>query len=442
MPSGVSRNVALVTGGRIALLALLFAANVLIIRALGPVAFGAYALCIACVKIFSGCLGDALDLAVMRQVPVQLRSDPLKAHEVLRAAFWVRTAIGAAVLVLAAAFPGLWGHALGLESPGKLVLLTAVAILGDLSLRSVAGYLQASQQFGRFMLIDTVQQVGRFLAVVVLLPLGMLTTTSALAVYAIAPFVTCALGLLFVPVELLRPRRPHPGELWDILHYTKWMTLAMGMAAIFERLDILMLGHFRGQAEMGLFAAALTLATIPDFIGGCLSTALQPRIAEVQARGEFGAFFKKYLKYVGPIAVVALIGAVTVGGWFVQAFLSAKYAQSVGAFRVLVVGSIVCAVLTPLPSALIAFVAPRRMPLITGLGLVLVTVAGLFAIPRYGYMGAAVMIVSVRLTLAGLILLQARALYRTKPIAPPRQLKGDHDNELSMAVAVAAEPQP
>src|SRR5438552_526912 len=101
------RNLLLVAGGQISLLAIWFAATTLLARKLGPEAFGIYALCTTAIKLFTSCFGDPLDLAVMREAPILLRSDRFGAHALVRAAFLIRIILGLAAIVAATIAPAL-----------------------------------------------------------------------------------------------------------------------------------------------------------------------------------------------------------------------------------------------------------------------------------------------------------------------------------------------
>src|SRR5262249_27554709 len=69
------RNLILVAGGQVALLAIWFGATTLLARKLGPEALGPDALRVNAIKIFTSCFRDPLDLAVMREAPTYFPTD-------------------------------------------------------------------------------------------------------------------------------------------------------------------------------------------------------------------------------------------------------------------------------------------------------------------------------------------------------------------------------
>src|SRR5207237_6311628 len=92
-PSRIASQLVLVTAARVGMLALWFIATMIVARSLGPSSYGVYALCLTGIKIFTGIFGDALDLAILREVPLYLRDDRPRATHVMHVSLWLRVAI-------------------------------------------------------------------------------------------------------------------------------------------------------------------------------------------------------------------------------------------------------------------------------------------------------------------------------------------------------------
>jgi O-antigen/teichoic acid export membrane protein len=417
MAGSTKRNLLLVTATRIALMAMAFVGSAMVIRTLGPAAFGLYALCIAYIKIVTGCLGDAIDLAVLREVPVHLQARPQRALEILRGAFWLRAGVGVSCIAAAATFPALAGRMLLADgAPVLMVPLLAAGILGDLLMRSSAGYFQAAESFGRFLMLDAIVQLGRFASVVASIVAHKASPALILLCYVAWPYVAFAASLPLLPRQLVKPARSHRHDLSQILHHSKWLVIALVMAAVFERTDVLMLGRLAGAAQVGIYSAALTLALLPDLVTGCLSTVLFPKVSAVHARGEFARLNRQYLKYAIPVALFGAVCAQTLGTWTIETFFSHKYVESIPVFRIVVLGSLLSGVMTPLPSALLAFVAPRRVVVVSAIALGMVAALGMILIPRYGAIGAAVSVVLTRAAAAIIIVQMSRTVARRPPV--------------------------
>ena len=415
-PSGdaiTRRNRFVLPVARVALLGLWFIATLQIARILGPAAFGIYWLCQNAIRIVTGCVSDPLDMAVMREAPIYFRSQPSIAMELIRSAFWLRITAGVLCSLAAAAVPGVVSWLI-FDSPDYklLALFTALGIVGDLLLRSSLGFFQASERFGSFMLVDMLWQLSRVVTVAVLWLCGALTMQAAIILYVAAPFAAFALAIMLFPAEVRKPVLPHPDRLRGVLHYSKWMAAVTVMAVIAERLDIFMLKHFRSDHEVGIYGGAMALALIPDFLNSSIQTVLSPRIAPAFADGQFIHLRNSYLKLAVPAGLLAAVIAWLIGGPVIKAFLSTRYVESIDAFKVLILATLFNAVMTPLSSPLVSYVRPKLAMIVSGLSLVIVGGVGVVLIPRYGVMGASMLILITRVIVGSILFVIADRLAR------------------------------
>jgi O-antigen/teichoic acid export membrane protein len=411
VPSRTFSQLLWVSAGRMALVGTWFVATILMGRVLGVVGFGLYVYCQTAIKIVTGCVGDPLDMAVMRQGPLLLKDNRPRALQLVRSAFWLRVLIGSLVLVAVILLPTLASRAL-FNRPDlhQLAMLTAGGVLGDFLLRSALGYFQIDEKFGRFMAVDSVWQGGRVVVVLVLVMRHMLTPTSAVGLYVAMPYVAFAVAWILLPSDVRQVAPPHRRDVTDILHYSKWIVTGMAMAAAYERLDVILLSHFKGDYELGIYAGALTWAVVPDFVNGILQTVLAPKIAPAYAAGTFNGLQKTYLKFAVPIGSAFAIFALPIAGWVLRTFMSSQYSASTNVYRILVLSTLFNTVFVPLPEALMNFLAPKRVTVYTAIGLIWVAVGGVILIPIYGAIGAAIVMLSARVIVGSIIMVQAHRI--------------------------------
>src|SRR5271169_11421 len=94
-PAGrTGRTVLLVTSVRVLFQGVWFVATIIMARVLGPAKFATYTLATKAIQIVTDCFADPLDMAVMREAPLFLRTDRLAALAVIRSAFWIRAGLG------------------------------------------------------------------------------------------------------------------------------------------------------------------------------------------------------------------------------------------------------------------------------------------------------------------------------------------------------------
>jgi O-antigen/teichoic acid export membrane protein len=404
--TSIRKNITFVTGGQVVLLAIWFGATTLLARKLGPETLGFYALCTRAIRIFTSCIGDPLDLAVMREAPLYLKSDPQRGMAIVRTAFSVRAAFGAIALLIAATVPaGVSVLMFRSRNFPDLALLTGFGILTDLLLRSAAGYLQASERFGQFMTVNATWQLIRSIGIALLSALTIASATQAVAIYVAAPLIAFLVALPLLPRGLIKPFPPPSiRQVRDVLDYGKWIALGTIFATMYEGLDVFMLSWLRDERQVGIYAGAMTLGMIPDFLNGAVQTVLAPRISPAYSAGRFGALYRLYLRYALPLGAVALTGAMLLGVPIIRGLLSVRFAESADAFKILILATIFDIVFLPLPAALLAFVKPQVVPAINFMALLIVAVGGLVLIPRFGATGAAGLILAARVMIGSLTL--------------------------------------
>jgi O-antigen/teichoic acid export membrane protein len=403
----------LVPGARVGLVAMGFASNVLIVRVLGPTHFGVYALCAAMIKILSGCFGDALDLAVLRRVPLYVRTERPRALRVAWAALWLRVAVGLGVVVIGLLVSS-WVAEVFFRSSRDwvLVVLAAAGVMGELLVRAASSYFQAAEMFSQFLALDALLHGGRIGILLGLLSLNALTLHTALMVYVGVSYAVFLAGLLLLPQDALRIVPANRQDLAEVFHYSKWMVVAMGIAAIYERVDVFLLGYFRGSEQVGIYAAAFTLAIIPEFVAGAVATVLYPKIVPLYVHREFRDFARRFLCWALPVALAAALGAYLFGGLVIPLLFSARYVAAIPLFQILVVGTLFSAVVAPLHAALLAMVWPRRVVAVTAAGLLAMVGGGVVVIPAMGPTGAALLVGMVRVGVGLSVVLLAQAVLR------------------------------
>ena len=69
---------------------------------------------------------------------------------------------------------------------------------------------------------------------------------------------------------------------------------------------------------------------------------------------------------------------------------------------------------SPLPAALLAFVTPHRMVVVTAVGLLAVALGGILVVPAWGAMGAAVLVMAVKVCLNAWVAALARVTVRQR----------------------------
>lgn len=405
-----------VFGGRVVFVGLSFLATSLVLRKLDDASVGAYWFCIAVAKIVTGCVSDSLDLVVLRSVPKDVGINRPKALDTLRASFWLRLFTVGLIALAVALFPRPLSE-LAFKRPDytHLLWLTTAALAGEMLIRSAMGYFQSCLEFNRLILVDIIVQSSRFLGVAALLATGALSLPTALGAYLLAPFIAFAVAFYLLPADVRRPHAASLGEFFAVLRFSRWVIAGMVFAAVYERLDVLLLGLLRSPAEVGIYAPAVMLASIPELVVSVVLTVVNPRVARLYEEGRFNELVWGYLRYSIPVGACAILGAIVLGGPVITTLFGSKYVNSIGLFKILAVGTLCFYMVTPVYSALLSILAPRRVMLATSLAVSTVTLGGFLVIPAFGATGAAALLTGVRILMSALIVFLAQGVLRRAP---------------------------
>jgi len=417
----IALDALLMTGGRIGFVALWFVGVALVYRGLGAdsggvAQAGLFAMCIAVIKVVSGCITDPVDLALMRRAPGLLHTDKTAAYRLLHTAFGLR--VGCAALIAGALYgfaPEIAVKLLHHAEAAGLLGVVAVAIMGDTVFRATLIVLQASERFVAFVALEGALQVMRFGSVLVLWASGTMSVELAIGCYAAAAVAASLGGLLLLPRGLLASFRTGWPELRELLHYLKWMMPGMVLAALNERVDVFLVNGFTGAEAAGIYGAMLTLALVPDLIAGCLSAVLQPRIVRLHQGGHYAAAMRMFLMVAVPVCGLGMLAAIPLAGPVIGLMLGPAYLPGVPAFLWILGGTLFWLVVTPVPMTLLAVMVPSRIVLVTIFQSALLAVVGLLLVPRFGVIGMAQTVFAMRVTVALVVLVAGHRLATAQP---------------------------
>jgi O-antigen/teichoic acid export membrane protein len=175
-----------------------------------------------------------------------------------------------------------------------------------------------------------------------------------------------------------------------------WEALPLGIVTLLSSLEINLPRYFvaaqRGTSELGIFIALAYVTVGETMIGGSLSQAASPRLANYYVTGEKEAFRHLILRLAllgALIAVIGIISVVVAGRILVTLLYSSEYADHSAILVWLTIGSSFTLVAMLLGSGI---AAARRYTTQAVLFMSLVGITALCAallVPHYGMMGGA-----------------------------------------------------
>jgi len=104
--------------------------------------------------------------------------------------------------------------------------------------------------------------------------------------------------------------RPNAALFKDTMKYGLKFSIPVMAAILIFRFDLLIVNHFRGAAEAGVYAVASQTANLLLMLPGVIATLLFPRLASSQdQRGEFAVQVTRHASFVMLLMCLAAAGA-------------------------------------------------------------------------------------------------------------------------------------
>lgn len=394
-------NIGVLLGGHLVKLAFGFVASALTYRALAPTNAGRFAIVMSLVSLFSFTAEFGFRDAAVNYIAGAASAAETQA--IARSFLMAKLIFGTLAAVLLAGFAGWIVNAwyAGAVQPGLLRLAAVVLLTGGL-LNYVQTLLEARQTFGALSLISTAQAVLRAGLIVALFFTGRLALWPLIAIEVALPLVLFVVGQRSLPADL-RPRLlaslgSHFGRLW---RFSRWIAVAAIASTTFMSLDVLLLGHFRPAAEVGLYGAALALLAKFGVVQNAVLTSSFPEACRYRNKTDLQAYVGRTLRLTG-LASGGFLLILPLAGLLLSILYGAAYAGATLPFAILLVGFLVG--LNAQPAAFVLYPLERVRYIAVGdvLQLLFFAALGLWLIPRYGALGAALTVLARQLLGAGL----------------------------------------
>lgn len=373
--------------------------NILVMPLLGKEGFGAYAIAQTLVLFLSeGLLGAAVDLGVLRYASLHWPSDNERASGVERAALhWklcFAACTGICTLVLAGQISEWLFHS---RHQQQLVWSIWAAANGMLLHGSALVYLQSRCRFVQFGLFDLAQVLVKVIGIVATILYwrygghsgSELSPAYVLSWFAVGPWFAF-FAFYFSPIgRPLRKAAVDARSQHELLHVAGWNLATFSLTALGSRIDIFFLTSLGTLSEVSRFAAAQTLALIPQLLGTYIGVVMSPQIMPRYTAGTFRPLLARSQVTLGAVGGLML----ALGWWGTNAVIAGimpdTFADAAPVVRVLLPSAVASFTTFPLIVAFLMFVRPRFIISMEIVLLPLVAAAHAWAIPRWGAVGAA-----------------------------------------------------
>jgi O-antigen/teichoic acid export membrane protein len=278
----------------------------------------------------------------------------------------------------------------GLESP-ELIHIAAVSIPSQLLTLIGLNIFLAVGKVRQFNLLDLFAQSfvlinAVFVSRLIRADLGTLifwnTTTS------IFVSIIIALLLVFSAKTLAQSKwRADLALLRRMIFYGLKFHVSILAGAIIIRADLLVVNHFRGAAEAGVYSVASQFALLLMLLPGVIATLLFPRVtSEQDARGETTCQVTRYTTFIMLISCLAAVPF----SLLLPLIYGEAFSESTALLWILLPGVYLMGLESVLVQHFNALGLPRAIPLYWVVTLILNLVLVFALVPRFGAQGAAI----------------------------------------------------
>jgi O-antigen/teichoic acid export membrane protein len=394
---------------------------VIVARSLGVAEFGVFNFAISFVPLFLVFGGFGLESTVIREVA----RDRERLSELFSTGIALRASLGLAGLALALVAGPLFLD--GAEEIAVLVIIGTALFLDELSgfLGTVFKAFETMRYHALVVLTNRVLSTALAL-VAVAFGAGLLVVCVTYLAGSLGAFLfgCVALRRNFPPIDLRQVR----GSVARSLARTG---IPLGLAGILNtavfRIDTVMLQAIKGSVEVGLYGVAYRFFESLLFVAWSLGNVALPRMSRQNDAGRVRTFeltAALSLAFYLPIAVAMPFAATVV----VETLFSPRYGEAAAATGILTGAAVLYSLAYLARMGAIALGRMREIAWIAAATLAVNLAANIFAIPRYGFEGAAWTMLATEafeaVVLTGLFLRASRARVRVGPALAPLVASG------------------
>jgi PST family polysaccharide transporter len=244
------------------------------------------------------------ELGFARITVRDLVKDPADEERTLGATFYTRLFVGTIMLVM------LGLVSLGLPENERLLLLAYGLLLPTHGFAELGSWLEARGQVKR----AAWAQFWAFVAGALLITVGVAMKAPPI-VFALAYVLECWLSSFFM-MGLFHSMGGHMSRWWwsskraVALLRESWPEMVAQMALVLlYRIDVIMVKAMRGDAEAGVYGAAVRVSEVLYFVPVALASVVLPQLISLQSRDP-KQYEKRFADYFGVSLVVSILGAI------------------------------------------------------------------------------------------------------------------------------------
>ena len=297
------------------------------------------------------------------------------------------TVVAVAVVTLAKLKPALFGSV-----SSDLILIAALSIPFQFLLALGLNVLLATDRIRQLNFMDAMAPaLALFNAIVVLLilraNLKVLVSFNTAATVALSAVMLWVIGRLVARQKDRALFRPNGRLFKGAITYGLRFSIPLMAAILIFRVDLLIVNHFRGAAEAGVYAVASQVANLLTMLPGVIAMLLFPRVAFTQdPSGEFAIRITRHVSFL----MLIMCTAVAAGSFVLPLVYGSRFADATIQLLILLPGVCLIGIESVLVQHFTGTGLPLAIPLFWLITLAVSVGLNLALVPVFGARGAAV----------------------------------------------------
>ncbi len=359
-------------------------------RFLGPSSYGIFSVSVDSMTLLKDVGSVGIDTGIVRFVGKYAVSDREKAFRFLKLGLELKLVIWFLIFVSGWILMPFVATKVFTKPELLFPLRLSLIGVGTGLLFSLATYaVQSFQKFWLWSGLNILSNLGRLIVTFFLIGLGMLTIGSSLLNYMIWPLIGFFVSLFFLPNFFRVGGELSIGR--EFLNYNKWVALFTLIAAVSSRLDIYISTSLLPLYQVGIYAAAIQLASIVPQVVFAFGAVVAPKLASFDSNPKAYTYLKKLQILVTVVAVLGVAVSIPLVKYFVVPFFYGKaYLGTIVPFSILLITQAIFLISIPVHTAVIYYFAYPKLFVYISLGhLIIMAVGGYYLINSFGIVGAA-----------------------------------------------------
>ncbi len=408
------RQLGFIYSSRMVTAAMRFIVSIVVARTLGAQRLGVLTIAAVFMGIFEKLLEMGLTTTMVRKMSLHVSRGEIDESVVMFRKIYVFKLTIAAVFVVFAWFLAPWIAVRFYGNP-ELVIPLRIAAAGALIWNvwnQLDAVLRAMEKFKEIAIINIISHLVRTGLILFFAWKAVLGVSNMLVFNISQVFVAFVITSFIIPKIFHTRKTRGKSSLREIFAYSKWMYIFSLIFMLFDRLDVLMLGYFRQESEVGIYAVAFMLIKPFELIPETFNTVFLPKVSKFTRKLEIYRYFRDTLKVTGFIALLCVI-LMFAAEPLILTFYGPDYSESVRLFQILVGAYILLTMLNPFNLVGHSLNKPQLFVIMVSINLVLNFTGNIIFIPKYGALGAA-MVTLVSRVIGGILGLLVLKIYLSR----------------------------